>query len=315
MRVLRICLGRLQEDSPARQYLPACRVALENLLSADHIGDLIGTRERTGPAVIEHMARGLMASGDEPLGLPRLLDNVHRVAGMTRDRLSAEAWRILNELYASRRWCAGASPPDRGDALRLLDESLRVLAAFNGLTDENFTRGFGWSFLDLGRRLARADNMAALLRGIFGRVAEGGDESGSLLFTLEVADSFITYRSRYRLEPMLAPLLDLLLVDESNPRGIAFQLARIEMHIDTLPQSGAGSDRMEEQRLMLAALTAVRLADVVALTRVEPNGARASLQRLLDEQSTALSALADAVGRRYFDLIEKGIKWVRAGAP
>jgi uncharacterized alpha-E superfamily protein len=317
MRVLRTCLGGLQEDSPTRQYLSACRAALEGLLSAED-GELPGHRERTGVALVEQLARRLMTSAEEPLGLPRVLDNVHRVAGVTRDRLSSEAWRALNELYAGQCWRAGAMPPGRGDALRLLDEGLRALAAFNGLTAENFTRGFGWSFLDLGRRLARADSLAALLRGVFGRIGDGGDESGSLRFTLDVADSFITYRSRYRLEPMLPLLLDLLLVDESNPRGLAFQLVRIEEHIDRLPQSGppagAGGGRLEEQRLVLSLLTAVRLADVVSLTKTEPNGTRADLQRLLDEQSTAMAALTDAIGRRYFDLIEKGVKWVRAGA-
>jgi uncharacterized circularly permuted ATP-grasp superfamily protein/uncharacterized alpha-E superfamily protein len=317
MRVLRTCLSRLQEDHPARQSLPACRAALEGLLTGDD-GELPGKWERTGAALIERVAGSLMTSAEQPLGLPRLLDNLHRVAGVTRDRLSSEAWRALNDFHATRCWRAGAVAPDRGDALRLLDDGLRVLAAFNGLSDENFTRGFGWSFLDLGRRLARADGLAALLGAIFGRGADGGDDSGSLLFTLEVADSFITYRSRYRLEPMLPLLLDLLLVDESNPRGLAFQLVRVEKHIDTLPQSapqsGAGGGRMEEQRLALSLLTAVRLADVVALTKVEPNGVRPDLQSLLDEQSAGLATLTDAIGRRYFDLIEKGVKWVRAGA-
>jgi uncharacterized circularly permuted ATP-grasp superfamily protein/uncharacterized alpha-E superfamily protein len=313
MRVLRICLGRLQVDSPARQYLPACRAAVESLLS-DEDGAPPGKRERTSVALIEQLARRLMASAEEPLGLPHLLESVHRIAGATRDRLSSEAWRALNDFHAGRRWRADAMPPDRGDALRLLDDGLRTLAAFNGLTDENFTRGFGWSFLDLGRRLARAESLVALMRGMFARIATDGDDAGSLLLTLDVADSFITYRSRYRLEPLLPLLLDLLLVDESNPRGLAFQLARIEKHIDALPQSGAGGGRMEEQRLVLSLLTAVRLADVQSLSKAEPSGARAELQRLLDEQSAALAALADAVGRRYFDLVEKGVKWVRAGA-
>jgi uncharacterized circularly permuted ATP-grasp superfamily protein/uncharacterized alpha-E superfamily protein len=313
MRVLRISLSRLQEDSPTRQYLPACRAALENLLSGAD-GDLTGKRERASVTVIEQLARSLMASAEEPSGLPRLLDSICRVASMTRDRLSSEAWRTLNDFHASRRWGVGAVPSAKGDALRLLDDGLRVLAAFNGLTHENFTRNFGWSFLDLGRRLARAECLAALLRDIFGSMASGEDESGNLLFTLDLADSFITYRSRYRLEPMLPLLLDLLLVDESNPRSIAFQLARIEQHIEALPQSGMGGGRLEEQRLVLSLLTAVRLADVVSLTRTEANGARAGLRKLLDEQSSSLTALTDVIGRRYFDLVEKGIKWVRAGA-
>jgi hypothetical protein len=52
----------------------------------------------------------------------------------------------------------------------------------------------------------------------------------------------------------------------------------------------------------------------VALTKVGPDGARAGLRTLLDAQSSSLSALTEAIGRRYFDLVEKGITWVRSGA-
>ena len=152
-----------------------------------------------------------------------------------------------------------------------------MLAAFHGLTHENMTRNFGWSFLDMGRRLSRAHNLAELLLGIFGKAKGGEDETGSLLFVLELADSFITYRSRYRLAPMLPLVLDLLLVDESNPRSIAFQLAALARHIDPLPQSGEGGGRIEEQRMALSLLTSVRLADVAALAKAEPDGTRASL--------------------------------------
>jgi uncharacterized alpha-E superfamily protein len=311
MRVLRICLSRLQEDSAPRQDLRACRIALEILLAKED-GEVPAEWEPTDVKLIEQLAHDLMTSPDRHYGLPRTLDSIHRVASVARDRLSLEAWRTLNDFYASRRWRADAMPAARGDWLRLLDDGLRVLAAFHGLTHENMTRNFGWSFLDMGRRLSRAQNLAELLRGIFGKAASSEDESGRLLFTLELADSFITYRSRYRLEPMLPLLFDLLLTDESNPRSIAFQLAALSRHIDTLPQSAEGGGRIEEQRVALSLLTGVRLADVAALAKTEPDGTRASLCRLLDEESTALEALSDVIGRRYFNLVEKGVKWVRA---
>jgi uncharacterized alpha-E superfamily protein len=173
------------------------------------------------------------------------------------------------------------------------------------------TRNFGWSFLDMGRRLSRAHNMSEVLLGVFGK-AKSDDESGSLLFVLELADSFITYRSRYRLEPLLALTLDLLLTDESNPRSIAFQLKELSRHIDSLPQSGEGGARVEEQRLALSLLTNIRLADVTALARAEPDGTRVNLQKLLREEVETLPVLSDGIGRRYFNLVEKGVKWVRA---
>lgn len=132
-----------------------------------------------------------------------------------------------------------------------------------------------------------------------------------MLFALELADSFITYRSRYRLAPMLPLVLDLLLLDESNPRSVGFQLAALSRHIDSLPQSGHSSGRIEEQRMALSLLTQTRLTDVASLDKIE-NGTRPALQKLLREQVAALPMLADVLARRYFNLTEKGAKWHRA---
>jgi uncharacterized alpha-E superfamily protein len=311
MRVLRICLSRLQEDSAPRQELRASRIALEILLSKED-GEVPDAWQPTDTALIEQLAHNLMTSADWYYGLPRTLDNIHRAASLTRDRLSLESWRTLNDFYASRRWRADAMPSATGDSLRLLDDGLRVLAAFHGLTHENMTRNFGWSFLDMGRRLSRAHNLTELLLGIFGTVNNGDDDAGSLLFTLELADSFITYRSRYRLAPMLPLVFDLLLVDETNPRSVVFQLQRLAEHIDALPQSGEGGARIEEQRLALSLLTSLRLADVASLAKTWPDGTRLDLQKLLSTLVSDLPTLSDVIGRRYFNLVEKDAKWVRA---
>jgi len=112
--------------------------------------------------------------------------------------------------------------------------------------------------------------------------------------------------------PILPLVLDLLLIDETNPRSIAFQLAALVSHIDALPHSGQGSSRVAEQRTALALLTEVRLADVESIGSSDGGGMRADLAALLGRQSAALSELADALGRRYFNVVEKDAKWVRA---
>jgi uncharacterized alpha-E superfamily protein len=311
MRVLRTCLSRLQEDNGPRQDLPASRIALEILLSQDE-GEIPDPKEPTDAALIEQLVRNLMTSSEWYYGLPRTLDNIHRVASLTRDRLSLEAWRTLNDFYAGRRWQGSAMPRTIGDSLGLLDDGLRVLSAFHGLTHENMTRNYGWSFLDMGRRLSRASHLSELLLGIFGEASTGADDIGNLSFVLELADSFITYRSRYRMAPVLPLVLDLLLVDESNPRSIAFQLAALSRHIDTLPQSEEGGGRIDEQRTILTLLTRVRVARAEELAKVGPESRRADLEALLGEQVAMLPILSDTIGRRYFNLIEKDARWVRA---
>ncbi len=118
-----------------------------------------------------------------------------------------------------------------------LDLGIQRLAAFSGMGTENMTRSFGWRFLDMGRRIERSVQTSALLESLL----DAGDpeDDGSLILLLEIADSFMTYRSRYLLTPQLAPVLDLLLQDETNPRSVAFQLAALAEHLAALPRDPA----------------------------------------------------------------------------
>jgi uncharacterized circularly permuted ATP-grasp superfamily protein/uncharacterized alpha-E superfamily protein len=309
LRVLRTSLSRLEVDSGPRQDLGAAREALEVLLAKDQ-GTLL-RHDPTGPRLIADLAGLLMTATDRSYGLPRTLDHIHRVASLTRDRLSHEAWRTLNAFHAGPRWRWDRPPASTGEWLDLLDSGLAILAAFNGLVHENMTRNFGWSFLDMGRRLSRAYYLSELLLAVFGR-REREDETGSLLFVLELADSFITYRSRYRQAPMLALVLDLLMMDETNPRSIAFQLAELSRHLEALPQAGRGGSRIEEQRIVLGLRNQVQLADVTTLGDSEPGGARPRLVELLGGNVAGLPQLSDAIARRYFNLKEQEPRWVRA---
>ncbi len=315
-RVLRNCLSRIEEDSGPRQNLQLARMALITLLDRDNTSPVHVPPDLDEPRVIAYLARMLMSSTDRAYGLPQTLSHIHRVASLTRDRLSLEAWRTLNSFYVGRRWQPEAWPRSIGEELDLIDAGLGVVAAFNGLTHENMTRNYGWSFLDMGRRTSRALNLSQMLLSAFrlapSTVVGPEDDTGRMLFVLELADSFITYRSRYRVNPTLALVLDLLIVDETNPRSLAFQLAALSNHIDTLPQTGKGRGRTEVQRTALAMLTDVRLADVVTLAEQGSDGQRPALVSLLSRQVERIPLLSDALTRRYFSVVEKEPRWIRA---
>ena len=311
-RVLRNCLSRIEADSGPHQNLQLMRTALNGLLDPGGAAPVSVPPGLDEPRAIAHLARTLMTSTDRGNGLPRTLDNVHRIASLTRDRLSLEAWRTLNAFYVGRRWQPGSVPASIGESLDLIDAGLGVVAAFNGLSHENMTRNFGWSFLDMGRRMSRAFNLSQVLLTAFAAKGAGEDDTGSLLFVLELADSFITYRSRYRLNPVLALVLDLLIVDETNPRSLGFQLAALSSHIDTLPQTGSGRERTEVQRTALAMLNDIRLADIGSLADVDQSGQRRALATLLGAQIARIPQLCDALTRRYFSVVETEPRWVRA---
>ena len=111
---------------------------------------------------------------------------------------------------------------------------------------------------------------------------------------------------------MLALVLDLLMMDETNPRSLAFQLAELSRHLDTLPQAGRGGDRIEEQRIVLGLRNQIQLADVLSLGESDAGGTRPRLAELLRANVASLPQLSDAIARRYFNLKEQEPRWIRA---
>jgi uncharacterized circularly permuted ATP-grasp superfamily protein/uncharacterized alpha-E superfamily protein len=301
MRVLRGALRRIEEDSGPATGRRAARKCLEVLLGKD-LTIVAGGREAPADAEIERLCTRLITTGIGPRTLERTLEGLYRVAHLVRDRLSLEAWQTLSKFRPGDAWAKSLNSAQPVEVLDLLDEGLASIAAFNGFMHENMTRNFGWSFLDMGRRIERAQNLGEAILTLFIPVPDPEEVSSSLLLLLELADSFITYRSRYRIDPMLALVLDLLLLDESNPRSLAYQLAAISRHLEALPDAQQGGGLSEDRRLIIALLTSIRLADVEAMAREEDGS---TLERLMSDQLDMLPELSNEISRHYFNLMDE----------
>jgi uncharacterized alpha-E superfamily protein len=116
--------------------------------------------------------------------------------------------------------------------LAALDEIVRFVATMSGLAQENMTRGTGWRFLDLGRRLERAQYVVTV--ALDPLLQSPIDWDAAMRLALELCDSTITYRTRYLGQLQPAPVLDLVVLDDSNPRSLMFQLRAIDSHLDYL---------------------------------------------------------------------------------
>ena len=95
-------------------------------------------------------------------------------------------------------------------------------------------------------------------------------------------------------------MLALLMLDEANPRSLAYQLKELQARVEELP-SKEGTLRLSEQaRLVLDAVTRLRLADLQALA--EPDGAerRSVLDALLAGIEALLRETALSLSRNYF---------------
>jgi uncharacterized alpha-E superfamily protein len=290
VRIIRAILSRFfQEEDAARAA--GLNAGLEILAALGYV-----TGER--PSAAEKEVLALVYDPAASNGLVWNIHQVRRVAWLLRDRISVDAWLILNQLDQQ----FSSKPPS--DEFRVsaaqdrLNHAIITLSAFGGLVMESMTRGDGWRFLDIGRRLERAIQMVELLRN--GLAADSAGGVGVLEAILEMADSSITYRSRYLTSVQVDLVLDLLLVDEANPRSIAFQLARLREHIGELPNSRTSTRRPSEERAALSLLNTVQLIDVRELARGDgPESAKAQ-DALLAKLITDLSILSDTLTRAYF---------------
>ena len=301
MRMLRGALRRIAEDGGPTDGLDAARRCLVMRLTDPDASPTIAGSAQPG-ADIESLCASLASRSGGARTLERTLEGLYQVSYLVRDRLSHEAWQTLSRFRPGDLWMTQLASAAPGTLLDILDEGLAALSSFNGLTHENMTRNYGWSFLDMGRRLERAYNLSESILTLFIPAPDPEAETSSLMLLLELADSFITYRSRYRLDPMLALVLDLLLLDEANPRSLAYQLAAISKHLETLPDARQGVSLAEDRRLILSLLTSIRLADVAAIAE---EADRATLEQLMRQELQILPELSNVVARRYFNLTEE----------
>jgi uncharacterized circularly permuted ATP-grasp superfamily protein/uncharacterized alpha-E superfamily protein len=210
-----------------------------------------------------------------------LVRAAQRTATSLRERLSPDAWQVITEM-AERL----VQEVDDDDAVIVAAElTLQELASFAGLAQENMNRAAGWRFLEMGRRAERAINTVRFARQ-FAYDEAGGDDLDILL---TLADCQITYRSRYLLGPLLAPVRDLVVLDPYNPRSVAFQVFALNDHIASLPTLKEGGLIERPHRLAVALQATLTTAEAAVL---DTKSLFALEQDLLN--------LADAIGSHYF---------------
>ncbi|TWU24549.1 circularly permuted type 2 ATP-grasp protein [Bythopirellula polymerisocia] len=332
-RLLRPVVARLtgegeSEGSEELAYLIHC------LAEQGHIEPgfaVEGMKDRL-PTIANILPASVMDA--EMLGsLRHSVAEAHRNASLVRDRLSLDSWRIVHHIErllmraaqlqessepSSKNGKAsdsqkGILTPDEVGALirqpfglveldELLGELVVNLSALDGLIGESMTRTSAWRFLELGKRLERSLHVVSLVQSFS---STSDKEEGRVLEAiLEVADSIMTYRSRYLAAVSRAAALDLLLTDETNPRSLAYQLVSIADHVAHLPRNESKPLGFPEERIAISLLNNLRMLEVEDLS-IGSGGKRTKLERFLQQVDEQLPKLSDLISHRY--LIHAGV--------
>lgn len=298
-RLLRVGLSRLVDAST--DTMPALVSAVDLCTSLKLLPDIKHAGEQENPAPhSEFEERMLTAICDEKWG-DGLAGNIRRllwVGTQVRERFSLDNWHALNRLQRQLQRYS-VDRPEISDALAFLDQILLASSTLAGFAMDDMTRDDGWRFLIIGRRIERliflANAISQFLRLKTARVA------GSIDWLLELADSIITYRSRYMAQPELLPALDLIVFDNANPHAVIFQVQNLERYLGRLSRE-LGDVHDNALQLAYARLLSF---DLGRLEKPDFNDSRddqdsLELAALLDEISLAAATLSDRLALRYF---------------
>jgi len=248
LRLVRALLARISESDRSEQDIEPITSLLQSWDAVPE--DLPSAR----PAAI---ARAALQRADQAGSVPALAGAGRSAGSVIRDRLSPDTWRTLTRLVATCDAPLGGSSDFEAAMAERVEAALRVIASFSGLAQENMTRLGGWRFLDLGRRLERAIVTCRFARQFGGRLDRGLDT------LLELCDSRITYRQRYVMVAARAPVIDLTVLDPSNPRSVAFQFEQIESHLAAMPHMRPDGRPSLPRQISMATVAKLRTAEAV----------------------------------------------------
>ena len=297
VRVLRAVVQRLGDDTATTRRTAASELARRLLLPQGQATAVAVSDAAKGDnARLAIELHALAFAAESPQGLQRLLQAVQRTAWSVRDRLSFDTWRTIHALTTVEQ-VPLRTTFDSVATRTYFDTLVRRAAALAGLSAENMTRGSNWLFLDLGRRIERAVHAAWLVRQM---LSSQDDDIENIQYALEIADSAMTYRYRYLNVFQVPPAIDLLLLDPTNPRSAAFQIATILQHIPKLPKI-TPIQRKEFARVMAyEARDLITYTDPFDLARADARGKRVSLDVLSTAIEATMPKLSDAIADAYF---------------
>lgn len=217
-----------------------------------------------------------------------------------REAMSSEMWEELNTLYGSLA-TPTTSRQVRGEAVSFARLVRERLQAFQGLAESTLARDEEWHFLELGKFVERADDVARVLNRQSHLLDPGhrpDDPTGpdvvrwlAVLRTCGSAEAYARYYS-LRVEP--ARLLEFLLLNPVFPQSVRFSLAKACEALDALAalRTAAGNEPGPAVRTLGRARAQVELT---AIDEVFDRG----LERFLTDIQILIAQASDELSATY----------------
>lgn len=225
-----------------------------------------------------------------------------------RDLISDDVWPVIARMRQEVRALGG---PDGQPLEQGLTDIVDGCLTLSGAVADSMPRNLGWDLTEVGRKIERAISLLALLRATLGRRRTRAAEVRVAGAVALITESGASYRRAYHAAVQPELLLELLLSDTTLPRSIAFQLERLGMALDRLPEVTPSP----ELRAPLIALRA-RIGSWEARELLRPvaeaddsASAPTALLAEVDAAMDLLRELATALENRFFRPSESTSRW------
>jgi uncharacterized alpha-E superfamily protein len=176
-----------------------------------------------------------------------------------------------------------------------LEHLATQLSAVSGAQGDRMTRDEAWRLLFAGRHIERVSAMTSFLRVVADKGQLGTAAGFDLL--LQLFDSTLTYRSLYPGRIEVPALLDLLVVEPTNPRGLYGVYQRLCGKLNEISIAAGGSRHRSFVELMPPPDT---LPPLERLCETTEDDAYTALIEVCDELGAFVAAAANEISARYF---------------
>lgn len=238
----------------------------------------------------ETVLRHLLLAPDNPGSVHSCFHAARESARAQRVAITAEMYEDLNSSWIEMRG-------QHWDRLRangtsnFLEWVKGRSASFRGVAIGTLGRGEGYHFLQLGAFIERAD-WAIRLLDIAGSHGDGEADDAADYFRwsalLQSLSAFESYRRLYRESISAASVVDLMLLQESNPRALVTCTTTLHQVLQTL----SGGSAMEPVRLAGALAAQSRYARIDEILRQ-------GLEAWLQDAMARLIRLGDEIHRQF----------------
>jgi uncharacterized circularly permuted ATP-grasp superfamily protein/uncharacterized alpha-E superfamily protein len=320
VRLVRLCIEALNGEDPAsrslwawlqlltqRQGLVPAGVPSAHAAASDDKATStpsMGARRR----VFERTLIACLDQDDHSTSVGYNLRALHQAASSLRERLSPEHWNaIVHCVDQFSADCARAGSPrefSAVQAMQALDAASSALAAITGAQTDRMTRDDGWQLLSIGRHVERLGFLSSALdlavevgafEGSTDEAMHADENSSHYAALLSLFDSTITFQAQYQQSRELAPLIELLVQDNDNPRSLAWVARALRGRLSKLAKTPMG-----EPDALARLVPTLKNTDLEQLCTANDAGHHPNLRACLTECMQAAWQVSDAITAHYF---------------